>query len=562
MGLFTRLTLGLTVLTSLSTACAPAGDEEVEGDQAEVNEANGPRLCAAVRGNGQSIVTHFASLARITEHYGVVEGIAGGSSGSITSFAYESILKNDAVSTCGTNKCTAPERAARVALALKSVQGYGETLVSAEEGVAIGNLVSVIGRIKKETEARGIAALVSLDSLRAARALIEVLEIPEVRSIVNPEVFKMLRDIPRIAFNVREIHTAIATLGAFSVDDNRLFFRTGILDWDALATLFGRVADFYAGYAPAEPKAMGDWLDACAGPTAGKPWEDAAKVKTSSGGTCGGRFTELAKDYRAKVKAGNVQSRRLGEKVGAPGPLHKLVTTAVLEGPAIAAWKKARTAYVSGDHKAGDVPFDIKFGDVKFGYWGSKEDLDKVASGSARGSDAKSKKMSRLGDVTWKEALTASPAEPGLSRFVELSDGRISAGGWSDLAPTLVLDALGCERTIYVTREGDESGFAAKIAKELGMAEADWKALYDLGSPKSAYNVSLERASAVWCTNWNAFGDAQQREMSMDAWKAPLEIREKFSGIEALKPYQNTTERTGKPGCTPGISGGAKFPTQ
>jgi hypothetical protein len=238
------------------------------------------------------------------------------------------------------------------------------------------------------------------------------------------------------------------------------------------------------------------------------------------------------------------------------------VTTAVLEGPAIAAWKKARAAYVSGDHKSGDIPFDIKFGDVKFGYWGSKEDLDKVASGTARGSDAKSKKMTSLGDATWKEALTASPAEPGLSRFVELEGGRISAGGWSDLAPTLVLDALGCERTIYVTREGDEAGFASKIAKELGMAEADWKALYDLGSPKSAYNVSLERAAAVWCTNWNAFGDTQQREMSMDAWKAPLELREKFSGIEALKPYQNTTERTGKPGCTPGISGGAKFPTQ
>ena len=57
----------------------------------------------------------------------------------------------------------------------------------------------------------------------------------------------------------------------------------------------------------------------------------------------------------------------------------------------------------------------------------------------------------------------------------------MSAGGWSDLAPTLVLKNMGCERVVYVTREGDESGFATKIAKNLGMDEAAWKALYESG---------------------------------------------------------------------------------
>ena len=150
-------------------------------------------------------------------------------------------------------------------------------------------------------------------------------------------------------------------------------------------------------------------------------------------------------------------------------------------------------------------------------------------------------------------------ARPSTISF-RVADGRITAGGWSDLAPTLVLENIGCERVVYVTREGDESSFATKIAKHLGMSEADWKKLYDLGDAASSYNLSIEKADAVWCTNWNAFSDLQQREKALDAWGAPLETRASFEGVRTLSPYANVTDRTGKPGCTPGISGGAPYP--
>ncbi len=560
-----KLSLGPVLLmaaaASVVVGCsASPTDDEASEDGSEIRETGTPKLCAAVRGNGHYIVTHFTSLARIVEHYGVVDGIAGGSSGSLTTFVYDSVLRNPVVSRCGTRRCSEAKRAARVSLALKSIEGYGLTVASSEEGVAIGNLVGVAAKLKKEVDERGIAALASTDAARAAEELKDVLAIPEVRGLVNPEVRAMLSDAEHLEYNVKEIQTSIATLGAFSVDDNRLFFRPGILDWRSLALLFGRVADFYAGYGAADTKAQAAWLDACAEASVGKPWEEAGALPFPAGGTCGEAFGKLASEYRAKVRATSAEPQRLTERIGAPGPVKKLVSTSVLEGAAVPAYRQARDAYLSGDHRAGSIPFDVSFDDIKFGYWGADADLAALASNGRRFGDLKTTKMTSLGDATWKEILTASPAEPGLSRFVELNDGRISAGGWSDLAPTLVLENIGCERVIYVTREGDESEFAVKIAKNLGMSEDQWHELYDLGAAASSYNVSLEKAHAVWCTSWNAFGDLQQREMAADAWSAPLEARPAFTGVHTLAPYANVTDRTGKPGCTPGISGGATYP--
>jgi hypothetical protein len=541
---------------------APAADDAA-ADEGEIVQASAtPKLCAAVRGNGESILTHFASLSRIVEHYGVVDGMAGGSSGSITTFAYESILKNPVMHRCGTKRCSADADAARVALALKSVQGYANVVGDSEEALSVKGLAGAAAKLKADYEARGIGALSSAESVEAAKRLKEVLSVPEVRAIVNPEVFAMLADVRHLAFNVGEIKTSISQLGAFSVDDNRLFFRTGVLAWPALATLFGRVGDFYAGYGPADKAGMSAWLDACAESTRDKPWSEAAEVAVPEGGTCGSALEALVKDYRGKARgAEGTYVSRLDERVGDPkSPLHKLVSTAVLEREAITKYKAARARYVTGEFETGSIPFEPAFSDVNFGYWGSDADLAKLQENAAGFDDLKSKKVSPLGNAPWREILAASPAEPGLSRFVELSDGRFSAGGWSDLAPALVLKNVGCEHVVYVTREGDESFFATKIAKNAGMSESDWKNLYDLSNEASSYSRSVAAADAVWCTNWNGFTDAQMSAEVLDAWSAPHETRASFASARVLHPYSGVTERSGKAGCTPGVSGGATFP--
>ncbi len=544
-------------------ACTAAPVDNTAADEGQIiQQSSTPKLCAAVRGNGESILTHFASLSQIVEHYGVVDGMAGGSSGSISTFTYESILKNPAMNRCATKRCSPDGEAARVALALKSLQGYADVVGDSEEAAAIKGLAGSAAKLKADFAAKGIGGLGSADSIEAAKRLQEVLSVPEVRAIVNPEVFAMLADAQHLSFNVNEIKASITQLGAFSVDDNRLFFRAGVLAWPALAKMFGRVGDFYAGYGPSDTTAMSTWLDACAETTRDKPWSEAANVANPSGGTCGSTFNALLKDFRTKARASEgTYPSRIDELVGDPrSPLHKLVSTAVLERDAVTKYKAARARYVTGEFPTGNIPFQPPFGDVNFGYWGSDADLARVQSNPQHFDDLKTKKFSSLGNVPWREILAASPAEPGLSRFVELPDGRFSAGGWSDLAPALVLKNLGCEHVVYVTREGDESDFATKIAKNVGMSESDWKNLYDLGNESSGYARSIAAADGVWCTNWNGFTDQQMGAMVLNAFNAPLETRATFATATVFHPYAGVTSRSGKAGCTPGVSGGAKFP--
>src|SRR5262245_49290039 len=112
-------------LSLLAVAAGCSGGDASDADSQEGAVEQGyVGLCAAVRGNGENIGAHFGSLAHIIETYGVIEGMAGGSSGSITTFLYESILSNDAVNTCGKKACDASQRSARVSLALKSIYGY------------------------------------------------------------------------------------------------------------------------------------------------------------------------------------------------------------------------------------------------------------------------------------------------------------------------------------------------------------------------------------------------------------------------------------------------------
>lgn len=560
---FRPASLVIAAVSVALAACSSAPEEDTSADEGEIVQQTGaPKLCAAVRGNGESILTHFASLSRIVEHYGVVDGMAGGSSGSITTFTYESILKNPLTRRCGTKRCSADAEAARVALALKSVQGYADTVGESDEAMSIRGLAGAAAKLKADYAASGIAALGSARTVEAATRLKEVLGVPEVRAIVNPEIFAMLADTEHLAFNVAEIKTSITQLGAFSVDDNRLFFRAPILAWPALASLFGRVGDFYAGYGPSDKAGMTAWLDACAEPTRGKPWSEAASVPLPSGGTCGSALSALVKDYRAKARAAQgTFASRIDERAGDPrSPLHKLVSTAVLEREAVTKYEAARARYVTGEFPTGQIPFEPAFADVNFGYWGSDADLAKVQDAAASADDLKTKKFSSLGNAPWRDILGSSPAEPGLSSFVELSDGRYSAGGWSDLAPSLVLKTIGCQQVVYVSREGDESGFATKIAKQAGMSESDWKALYDLSSPSSSYSRSVAAADAVWCTNWNAFDISTMPAAILDAYNAPLETRASFASSRALRPYARATDRAGKPGCTPGLSAGATFP--
>jgi hypothetical protein len=514
------------VITTLTVACAPAADATDDNPGCPGGKCDGdgtaddtPDLCVAIRGNGPRITAHFAALARIVEHYGLVDGVAGGSSGSLSAFLLESIQMSPQVARCGDRACTPDEAAARAAFLLKSLRGYFEALAASDEGLAFAEVARVAARVR----AAGLPALAETDPQAALAALDTLLRSPELRSLVNPELLELLAESPDPAFHVRDIAAALEKGLAFEATAPDIFVRPGVVDFDAFVDKVGRVGSFYAGYGPYPAAEMEALLAACAAPARGKPWDEVAALP-AGGTTCGARFRALVAGYRAELRAAapGAFPSRLDDAIGAH--LHALVTTAVLEGDAVATWRAARAAYRAAE-PVGPL-WTIDYDDVRVGYWGSAADLARLEENAMGFTDLKTRKRRSLGPATWREALAYSPAEPGLARGLELPDGRVSVGGWSDLQPVLALENLGCEKVVFLTRRGGAGSFETGVAGLLGVTADDARALWRLDDPASSYHRALSEAAGVWCTDWDGPPAEDLAAMSAVGYDAPFETRD------------------------------------
>lgn len=509
---------------------------DCEGDSCD--QANPGNLCVAMRGNGELISAHFASLARIVEHYGLIAGASGGSSASISLFVTESIQLNPHIRDCNGTPCSAEETAARAGFLLKSFPGYLQALATTDEATAFLTLQPIAQRVQQGD----LATLAQTDPIAARDALITIFSSQDIRDLINPEIVSLLQNSPNLPFHVRDIVDGVMSFGKFDATNNRILIRPGLLDFSSLADKLGRAASFYAGYDPVDGAGMQTLLASCAMPGRGKAWPEVAALP-AGGATCGALLGQLITSFRDRFVAGGFHTRA-DDMVGQTLPV--LISTSVLTGPAADAWRAARAQYKSG----AEYTLDVNFDDVKFGYWGKQSELDRVGGNPNKFTDAKTGKFLSLGEATWREVLALSPAEPGLARGLEIDGMLISAGGWSDLHPVLALENLGCDKIVYVTRTGDESGFAQGVATMLGMTPAQKDALYNLDNPASSYAQSIATADGTWCTNWNDFKGTQLVEVANDSYNAPLETRDDFF-VKGPRPYPGAKANLGKRGCTP-----------
>ena len=532
--------------TAIETAVDTVAD--VGGDATEdvVPDASEPEptpICVAIRGNGELITAHFAALSRLAELYGPFEGVAGGSSGSISAFLTESMHMHPRLWRCGERACTRAEAGLRLALMYKSLFGYVAAMTERDEAVAVAAILDIVTLAKEQ----GIGELVSGGKLQEAwTALVTLLESDDVANLVNGEVLEHLRQTPNLGYHVPDVWKGISLLGAFTADDPTMFFRPGLVDFAGLAEKLGRIGSFYAGYGAFDDAGWEDFFATCGEPALGLPWGQIENVPIA-GRTCGERFRALLDPWRASfIPTEGQGDNRIRDRVGAH--LRTLVVTSVLTGDAATRWQTARASYLA----ATPFTFTPSFAEVRVGYWGAAADTAAAAGNPLGFGDAKTAKAMTLGQPTWLEALSASPAEPGLSRAVPISAGGASAGGWPDLAPILALKNAGCEHVVYVTRRGGESVFAQGIAGLLGMDEATRLSLFDLATASSAFNRSLEAAAAVWCTDWNAFTAFDLAGLVGDAYGAPMELHD--ASLVALRTYANQSLRLGVAGCTPGVA--------
>ncbi|TNF37267.1 MAG: hypothetical protein EP329_03615 [Deltaproteobacteria bacterium] len=537
-----------SVADTLQADTAVADTAVADTEPADTADTSAPPeptpVCVAIRGNGELITAHFAALARIAELFGPFDGVAGGSSASITSFLTESMHMNPLLLACPGGPCTRAQAGARLALLYKSLFGYIGAMTDRDEAVAVTAILGVIQVAKDQ----GIGELVSANKISEAwSALVTLFESDDVRDLVNQEVVELLKNSPDKAKHVKDIWAEMSSFGGFGADDPIIFVRPGLINFPGLAEKLGRIGSFYAGYGTFDEAGWRAFLDGCGEAGVGQVWPIVATIDVD-GVSCGDRFATLLSAWRADfIPQEKTVTNRIDDRVGQH--LRVLAITSVLTGAAAQAFQTALTNYFDADA----FTLDVAFADVKAGYWGAAVDVSGVVSNPEGFADLKTSKAMTLGQATWREVISLSPAEPGLARAQVLDATRVSAGGWPDLEPVLALRNAGCEHVIYLTRRGEASGFGRGVAALLGASAADDTALYDLGVATSSFSTSLTEAAGVWCTDWNNVSAFDLTAMQADAYNAPFEVHDDTL-VPAGPAYSGTTANANLVGCTPGVT--------
>jgi len=504
----------------------PLPDPDCDSGDIRNIDGHGPTMCVALRGNGDRIPAHFAAMARLFETQGLISGMAGGSSAALSALLIESVQKNDAVR-C--DRCTPQQMGERAALLMKSLFGYIETLSQSEDFIAAQTYFALLTEIDESGLDDGLNAA----SEQAAVELQTLLESDRFRSLVNPEVFQLLRQSPDPAYHAADLYQGIKAAADFRPNDQSILVRPGLLNFNGLAEQFGRAADFYV------ETEFNQFLNECSDNAVGRSWPEIVNLP-STGGTCGNLFYNPLGSYLQRTTPSTQLNRPVGEF------MHTIITTSVLEGETVSLWRDARNAYL----QAQPIEQDYNFADVRFGYFGSDTDLQTILQNKNNYNDEKTRRFRAYGDVTWREALSYSPAEPGLSRALELPDGRVSAGGWNDLHPVLALKNMGCDEVIYVTRNGTESEYARGLSRLLGAQAADEDDLFNLTQSNSGFSRSLQEADGVWCTDWDNQERLNFAAFYEDAYNAPFETTDPaLSSIQ----YPKTSSFLGLQGCSAGV---------
>ncbi len=532
--------------------------------------------CLALRGNGELAPAHWGAIANLIERAGLPVKQAGGSSASITMLLTDAIASNKLV---GTSAGPSQESRFRASLLIKSLEGFAHALADTREFQDFIRLYTqsreVVARSWPSTLQNFFETAARMSPEDIQKSLIENrelivsnfkvgMEIGVISEKTQPQLFSLAerviagqvlsaQEVRAASFYLGELIQSVRTFGEFNaLEDANLFFRNGLVDFERLAYQVGRVAEFYAS-GPEQPGQEAKWEEffkSCAGRAIGLTWNEL----TASKPECDARLRRLIDAYYSQGAEPKFYKKNVGVTIAS------LPTTTVLIGEAareaiegIAAYHLAQSPVFGADFKLAHTE------DVRFGYWGRPEDLQLIEKDISR-ADEKGRRFYAIGHATWAQAISLSPAEPGLAPFRPFVDDSgktlVSAGGWSDLHPVSVLKAAGCKSVIYVTRRGGESLFGQGVAKRLLRYDRDWdllqttpkekyernwilnnigdstdmsslwSRLYNVANPQSSFRVSLAAADAVLCTDWNRF-DVRSgiNEMIKDSYRSPFYVR-------------------------------------
>lgn len=556
--------IGLLLIAGIPWTIEHAGKSTEEIKSAKPrNPSSTENYCVAMRGNGELMPAHWGSLARVMETYGAPDGMAGASSGSMTTFLWESAMAN-----ADLPKAKA-ERGQQLALMFKSLEGVTYFLY---EQRGWKTLVEWVKQIQTQDAFNSVTTLATQQSLNKylPQAIAAVKDLknsgiffgPAVQAVaeyaMDPSISKDKSKQAILMKRIEALKQTLAVFGKFDAkNDAQLFVRNGIVDFQALAVRFGAIGDYFAQRdASTEARqAFELFIRTCLPVSTGRSWPEIVMAEPRCQVLLGQSVESFFANYEPS------QRSRVYDPVGQYGA--SLVTTSVISGESAKAFRAQRDGYLKS--LAVGVGGDVRVlpTDLRFGYWGRPADLQLVEAEMRNPNNPlskldKSHRFLALGEGTWLQALALSPAEPGLSPALEFSSVGmnpewVSFGGWSDLHPIPVLKAAGCDKVVYVTRRGGDSLFGQGVVKRIlgfekpgwelldssgpgkqastllnnngsdDYADSAWHKLYNLKNPQSSFAGSLAAADAVMCTDWNSFDVKTQFPQMIEAsFNAPI----------------------------------------
>lgn len=518
--------------------------------QAQTQSLGSPPYCLAIRGNGDAMPAHWGAIAKITETQGLPQMMAGGSSATISMFLIESMASNPFVLNSNER-----EKGQKVSLLLKSLHGFTNAILNRPDVQEL-KLIFNFGLLAKgslEQKIEKMEALLLQNNWNESAQLIGSIARTEILNMdaFNPlyQAIKM-KNQARALFYRKEIADSMKALGSFNAaTDSNVLFRTGLINFEKLPYLISRVSEFYSAQnATRELKQKwGNFFDTCTTDSLKKTWTELIAENPS----CQTQLQKLINShFDENQNPVAMQDLEIGYRI----PV--LASTAILIDSAADEFQQNQALYHAQINSQFGKSFKLSNpSQVLFGYWGSNETLNRINQNLSK-NDEKSRRFYSLGNAKWKEVLALSPAEPGLSKlkvFQNQTKTLVSAGGWSDLHPSLVLKAAGCQKIIYITRQGGESFFAQAMAVRLMQDTRSMQmfnnenpnqalqnkkinnsgdpldltslgsTLYNLANPQSSFVLSLKQMDQVICTNWDSFNSKTQLNDLIDnAYKSPL----------------------------------------
>ena len=366
--------------------------------------------------------------------------------------------------------------------------------------------------------------------------------------LISSELGEAVRTSANPVATALDIVSGLGRAVTFQPVDAASFIRPGPIDFDELSELVGRAGSFYAGYAPADLAAVGTWLDECAPATVGLTYvESRSVVVGSSPRSCSDRFVDLYGSYRSAALATPGAPNRLDDTIGTYAPV--LASTGVLTGAAVEQFAAGREQYRQG---VAPTAFAPDFDDVRFGVFGSSEDLARLEAGIGAFGDLGAQKTLALYPANWREILSSSPAEPGLSAGVPLSNGMISVGGWADPLRVQIAATLDAQPSIAINRRDGLGAFTVSIASALGADPAELQALFGLSVPDSNFQLQLGLADGVLCSDWDTPELLDVPALFADGYSAPLLTDD--PALLATVPTAIPLAGSSLVGCTPGLT--------